>query len=61
MAASLAKAIKDKYGVDCKLIEGGGGIFDVKVNGTQVWCKQKVGRFPEPREVFEQIDSLVKT
>jgi selT/selW/selH-like putative selenoprotein len=46
--------------VDCKLIEGGGGIFDVNVNGTQVWCKQKVGRFPEPREVFEQIDSLVK-
>ena len=56
----MAQAIKDKYNVEAELIEGGGGIFDVHVNGTEIWCKHKVGRFPENSEVIERIDSLVK-
>ena len=56
----MAQAIKGKYSVEAELIEGGGGIFDVHVNGTEVWCKHKVGRFPENNEVLEGIDSLSK-
>jgi selT/selW/selH-like putative selenoprotein len=41
--------------VDSKLIEGAGGVFDVHVNGTQVWSKHDVGRFPEHHEVLEKI------
>jgi selT/selW/selH-like putative selenoprotein len=56
----LAQAIKGKCNVEAELIEGGGGIFDVHVNGTEVWCKHKVGRFPEDSEVIERIESLAK-
>jgi len=33
------------------LIKGGGGVFDVKVDGNMVFSKHRVGRFPNPGEV----------
>lgn len=52
----MAAAIKDKTGVDVKMIEGGGGIFDVKVDGKLIYCKKETGRFPEHAEVLDQLD-----
>ncbi len=40
------------------MIEGSGGVFDVKVNGTQIWSKQDIGRFPEHEEIIDKIESL---
>jgi selT/selW/selH-like putative selenoprotein len=37
------------------MIEGGGGVFDVHVDGTQVWNKHETGRFPEHAEVLDKI------
>jgi len=37
--------------VDAHLIPGSGGIFDVVVDGKQVFSKHALGRFPEPGEV----------
>jgi len=41
--------------VKSKLIEGAGGVFDVYVDGVQVWSKHDVGRFPEHNEVLDKI------
>ena len=54
----MAEAIKREFNVDAKLIAGGGGIFDVHVNGTQIWSKHQTGRFPEHREVLERAHAL---
>ncbi len=40
------------------MIKGGGGVFDVHVDGTQIWNKHDVGRFPEHHEVLEQIKAV---
>ena len=40
------------------MIEGSGGVFDVHVNGTQVWNKHDIGRFPEHNEVLDKIKGL---
>ena len=40
------------------MIEGAGGVFDVHVNGTQIWSKHDVGRFPEHREILDKIKAL---
>ena len=40
------------------MIEGSGGVFDVHINGTQIWNKQEIGRFPEHKEILEKIESL---
>ncbi len=44
--------------MDSKLIEGGGGVFDVRVNGTQIWDKHEIGRFPEHDEILDKITPL---
>jgi selenoprotein W-related protein len=38
-------------GLESKLIAGGGGVFDVTVDGKLVFSKKSVGRFPEPGEI----------
>jgi selT/selW/selH-like putative selenoprotein len=40
-----------KLGYEVQMIEGGGGIFDVKVDGKLVFSKHETGRFPNPGEV----------
>jgi selT/selW/selH-like putative selenoprotein len=47
----LAAEIKRKFGVQPILIEGSGGIFDVKADGKLIFSKDETGRFPEPDEV----------
>ena len=41
-----------------ELIKGGGGIFDVKVDGQLIYCKKETGRFPEDSEVLDAIGKL---
>ena len=54
----MLAALKDRYGVDAKLIAGHGGIFEVKVDGKVVFDKFTSNRFPEEQEIFELIDKL---
>jgi selenoprotein W-related protein len=57
MAASLAAAIKKACGVEAQLVEGAGGIFDVKVDGRLIFSKHETGRFPEDAEILERLAS----
>jgi selT/selW/selH-like putative selenoprotein len=52
----LQNAIKDKYGIESRLIEGSGGAFEVCIDGTLVFSKLKQFRFPEEDEIFAAID-----
>jgi selenoprotein W-related protein len=38
-----------------ELIEGSGGVFEVEKEGRLLFSKKKMGRFPEPQEIFEQL------
>lgn len=52
--------LKEKFGVEAKLIAGGGGIFEVKVDGRVVFDKFSAGRFPQEREVVDKIEKIKK-
>ena len=54
----MADALKDRYGVDVKLIESGGGVFEVVKDGELIFSKKAIGRFPEHNEIFEKLDNL---
>lgn len=41
--------------MDCELIKGGGGIFDVKVDGDLVYSKKQTGQFPDHDELVNSI------
>ena len=49
--AELQEGLSEK----AQLIEGGGGIFDVKVDGKLVYSKHQTGRFPDSGEVLKLI------
>ena len=51
----MAAAIKERFKFDPELIQGKGGIFDVKVDGDLVFSKKKVGRFPTDDEILEKL------
>ncbi len=51
MAAQLRKA----FGVEPELIKGGGGVFDVTVDGQLVYSKHDTGEFPDARELVKSI------
>ncbi|MEM6289910.1 MAG: Rdx family protein [Myxococcota bacterium] len=42
-------------GVQARLIEGSRGIFDVIADGTRVFSKHEIGRFPAPGEVADAL------
>jgi hypothetical protein len=44
--------------VEAKLIEGKGGVYDIKKNGKLVFSKHQLARFPESDdEVFRLLDA----
>ena len=51
----MAADIKSEIGVEADLVRGGGGIFDVTVDGERIYSKQEVGRFPENEEILAQL------
>lgn len=51
--------LTEKYGKDkarVELVPGGGGIFDVVVDGKLIYSKHETGRFPAYGEVTGLID-----
>lgn len=47
----MAAEVKAAKGIDAKLIEGRGGIFQVRQDGNLIYDKAKTGRFPGAGEV----------
>ena len=37
--------------MDAELIAGGGGIFDVVVDGERIYCKHETDKFPDEGEI----------
>jgi len=48
----LATELKKRLGIDSHLTPGGGGIFDVTVDGKLIFSKKKAGRFPDVQEIL---------
>ncbi|MBF0171590.1 MAG: Rdx family protein [Nitrospinae bacterium] len=51
----MAAKIEQRFGVSVELIGGGGGIFDVMVDGDLLFSKHAAGRFPEEREILDRL------
>ena len=51
----MAAELKKETGAEAVLIAGGGGVFDVVVDGKLIYSKAKMGRFPNPGEITEKL------
>ncbi len=54
----MAAEIKKELGIESQLVQGGGGIFDVTVDNKRIFSKKEVGRFPEEKEIVDQLGKL---
>jgi selenoprotein W-related protein len=52
----LATELKRRLGVESNLVPGGGGVFDVSVNGKVIFSKKQEGRFPETQEILGALE-----
>ena len=51
----MAEIKRQRAKVDTKLVKGGGGQFDVALDGKLIFSKKQAGRFPNPQEILDQI------
>ncbi|NMD21637.1 MAG: SelT/SelW/SelH family protein [Verrucomicrobia bacterium] len=58
MAAQLL-GLKFKIG-SLKLIPSSGGVFEVSVNGRNVYSKKATGQFPDPEAVMRDVRAMLK-
>ena len=47
--------MKSTFGVESKLVPGAGGVFEVTVDGTKLFSKKALERFPEDGEIEKLI------
>ena len=48
----------DIFGFSSELVESGGGVFEIRVNGHLIFSKKKLNRFPNPGEIIQFIEDL---
>jgi len=53
----LAAAIEKNFNTKAELVPGGGGIFDVEVDGQMLFSKHAESRFPEESEIISALQS----
>jgi selenoprotein W-related protein len=45
---------------DLKLIPGGGGCFELSINGDLIYSKLKTGKFPDEKWALDAVGSRLK-
>jgi selenoprotein W-related protein len=54
----LRDELSNKFGINSKLIESSGGVFEIKANGHLIFSKKQLGRFPNQDEIVKFIEDL---
>ena len=50
-ASSLGDELQAKFGAQVELVGGSGGVFEVDVDGKNIFSKKALNRFPEDGEI----------
>lgn len=51
--------MKEQFDLDTELVDGGGGVFEVALDGHTVFSKKQLGRFPNNGEVEHAVSELL--
>ena len=58
-ALRLREELQNKFNADVEIIEGSGGVFEVDMNGNNIFSKKELGRFPNDKEVIDLIEEVI--
>jgi len=59
LTSKLLTTYKQKID-ELKLIPGGGGCFEISINGDLIYSKLKTGKFPEEKWVVDAVGKALK-
>lgn len=51
----MAEIRKHRADLETRLIKGSGGQFEVVLDGSLIFSKKQIGRFPATEEILEKI------
>jgi selT/selW/selH-like putative selenoprotein len=51
----MGDELQKELGAEIELIAGGGGVFDITVDGNKIFSKFEKGHFPQPAEIISLI------
>lgn len=54
----MAAKAKSELGATTELIQGGGGIFDVRVDDRLVYSKHETGEFPDEQALIGELATV---
>ncbi len=55
-ASRLEEELVEKLGADVELISSDGGVYEIDVDGTCIFSKKDLGRFPNDGEIVQLIN-----
>ena len=55
----MAARLKKNFDIDASLIEGAGGVFDVKLNDELMYSKHETGKFPDEQELIAALQQRI--
>jgi selenoprotein W-related protein len=61
-AAWMAQELLTTFATDLgevALLPGGGGVFEIRINGETIWSRRLQGRFPELKELKQLVRDRV--
>ncbi|MCP4202939.1 MAG: SelT/SelW/SelH family protein [bacterium] len=53
----MADEIAERFGERPELIKGKDGVFEIALDGKNLYSKKSTGRFPEPGEVEQALST----
>jgi selenoprotein W-related protein len=51
----MGDELQKEINAEIELVAGGGGVFDISVDGKMIFSKFEQGRFPQPEEIIKSI------
>jgi len=56
----LRSSLDSKFGILAEMRPSSGGVFEVTLNGSLIFSKKQLGRFPNDGEVVTFIEDVLK-
>jgi len=56
----LRSTLDSKFGILAEMRPSSGGVFEVTLNGSLIFSKKQLGRFPNDGEIVNFIENVLK-
>ena len=56
----MRSSLDSKFGILAKMKPSSGGVFEITLNGSLIFSKKQLGRFPNDGEIVNFIENVLK-